>query len=285
LTYPHAVRAVILDGAVPLSMAFPRPVAQGAQRALDLLFDRCAADARCAAAFPDPRGELAALLARLEAAPAVATLRHPRTGARVEVQITRDALAEIVRVALYTPTDAARLPQIVRHALQGDFAPLAAQYVRSASTSVDDMALGATLTILCSEDLTLAGSAETMSDGDTTLLGGGYAAAWRSRCREWPVGPPIAVKANATSPVPALILSGVHDPVTPPRWGVEMGRHFPDNIHVAVPGAAHNASFTGCVPDLIATFLDRGTTDPLDAACAARVPLPPIALGDAGGRP
>ncbi len=37
LTYPHAVRSVILDGAVALDLDFPRTVAGDAQRA----FDQC----------------------------------------------------------------------------------------------------------------------------------------------------------------------------------------------------------------------------------------------------
>jgi hypothetical protein len=38
------------------------------------------------------------------------------------------------------------------------------------------------------------------------------------------------------------------------------------------------------MPDLIATFLERGSTR-LDTACAGAVPPPPIVVSDAGGRP
>jgi hypothetical protein len=64
-----------------------------------------------------------------------------------------------------------------------------------------------------------------------------------------------------------------------------MGRRFPNHIHVVVPGAAHNASFTGCAPDLIATFLRQGNADKLDTACVSAVPFPPLVVNDAGGRP
>lgn len=77
-------------------------------------------DPVCAAAFPHPACDLEALLARLERAPVTAALKHPRTGADVEVTLTRNTVAEIVRVALYTPQDAARLLPVIRRALDGD---------------------------------------------------------------------------------------------------------------------------------------------------------------------
>jgi pimeloyl-ACP methyl ester carboxylesterase len=283
LTYPEAVRSVVLDGAVPLDAAFPAHVAPSAQRALRLLHERCAADPACAAAFPDPARELGMLLARLDIAPVTAVLKHPRTGADVEVMLRRDAVAEIVRVALYTPQDAVRLLPVIRRALDGDFGPLAAQAVHSASFS-EDMALGATMAILCSEDLPASapGDIERLARG--TFLGSAYAQAWRERCSGWPAGPPIRIDRGAISNAPALILSGLYDPVTPPSSGEAMARHFPDHQHVIVPGAAHNASFAGCAPELIARFLQRGATVPLDTGCLAGAPLPPLVLDHSGGR-
>lgn len=283
LTYPDAVRTVVLDGAVPLDASFPAAVAPAAQRALDLLHDRCAADPACAAAFPHPARDLETLLARLERDAVKAALRHPRTGAAVRVPFTRDTVAEIVRVALYTPQDAARLPLAIRRALDGDFAPLAAQFAHSAGWSSTGMALGSTMAILCSEDVPVA---ELDGFGDHgSFVRSAYADAWRARCEGWPAGPPIAFGRDAVSTAPALILSGLHDPVAPPSSGNAMARHFPNHEHLVVPGAAHNASFTGCAPDLIAEFITRGGAGTLDAACLADTPLPPLVLDHAGGRP
>ena len=54
----------------------------------------------------------------------------------------------------------------------------------------------------------------------------------------WPRG---RVPENYGEPVradvPVLLLSGTHDPVTPPRWGAEAARHLPRALHVVVPGA------------------------------------------------
>jgi pimeloyl-ACP methyl ester carboxylesterase len=92
------------------------------------------------------------------------------------------------------------------------------------------------------------------------------------------------VDRHATSPVPALMLSGEHDPVTPPSAGEAMARHFPTHLHIVVPGAAHNASFTGCVPDLLAEFIATGSTA-IDPGCASALAWPPMVLDDAGTTP
>jgi hypothetical protein len=72
------------------------------------------------------------------------------------------------------------------------------------------------------------------------------------------------------------------DPATPPRSGEAAARHFAGSLHVLVPGAAHNASFTGCVPELIAAFVERGSADGLDTSCAARTARPPFVTSHAG---
>jgi pimeloyl-ACP methyl ester carboxylesterase len=285
LRYPDVVRSVVLDGAAPLDLGFPRTVAQDAERALNLLVERCAAEAACRTAFPHARPAIDALLERLSVAPPTMSLKHPRTAVPVSLTLTRDTVAEIIRVALYTTTDAARLLPTIQHATAGDFAPLIAQYVHSTTMTTDEMALGATMSVLCSEDMPLVADTDFKSEAQGTFVGTSYADAWRSRCVGWPVGPELTMDHGGTSGAAALILSGETDPITPPQRGDAMARHFPRRLHLVVPGAAHNASFTGCVPDLIAAFLDRGDATPLDTSCIAKVSLPSIVLDDAGGRP
>ena len=67
--FPERVRALILDGVVPAEVALGPEVAIYAQRALEQIFARCAADAACGAAFSDLPARFAALAARLEAEP------------------------------------------------------------------------------------------------------------------------------------------------------------------------------------------------------------------------
>lgn len=285
LGHPEAVRSVVLDGAVPLDMGFPQSAAADAEQAFGRLADACRAEARCVRRFGDVRAHLGRLLDRLGAAPQVFDLKHPRTGRPARLRVTRDIVAEIVRVSLYTPSDAVRLFEVVAHLEHGDAGPLVAQALRLASISTDDMALGATLSVLCSEDVPYSAHIDFGVESASTFVRSAYADTWRARCRQWPRGPAPVVSRDAVSPAPALILSGEHDPVTPPRWGDRMRAHFPGSLHIVVPGAAHNASFTGCVPELIVRFLDAGPDGVGDTACVQRVRWPYIVVRDTGSMP
>jgi hypothetical protein len=64
-----------------------------------------------------------------------------------------------------------------------------------------------------------------------------------------------------------------------------MTQSFAQHAHVVVPGAAHNASFTGCVPEVIAAFLESARADTLDTSCADRIQRPPFVVSAAGTRP
>ena len=270
MTYPHAVRSVVLDGAVSLSMEFPRTVATHAQRALDALLSACAADAACAATHADAREQLATLLARLDAGPMRVAVRHPRTGVPTTLTLDRDVVVEILRVMLYTPSDAARLLQVVRHAVNGDVGPLAAQFLRSASASIDDMALGQTLSVLCSEDLPLVDGADFSGDAaGTTFTRASYADAWRSRCRAWPRGPAIAHDRRVTTPVPALILSGDARPGDAAGCGRGDGRRTsPVTCTSSCRARRTTRRSADACPDLIAEFIARGSPSPMDTGCA-----------------
>jgi pimeloyl-ACP methyl ester carboxylesterase len=190
---------------------------------------------------------------------------------------------EILRASLYSPTTASRLPALVRQARAGEYAPLMAQWLEIAAATTDTMSLGATMSILCSEEMAVAPMQERASEAPT--FRNGYAEFWRSRCRTWPTGPPPSVEKNAQIRVPALILSGALDPVTPPRWGEAMAASFPHHKHIVAPGAAHNVSFSGCVPDLIAEFLETAEPERLDESCAARIARPSFVVSSAGTRP
>lgn len=283
--FPAATRTVVLDGAVPLDLGFPRSASTDANAALERLIADCAADQSCASAFPKPREVLRNLTARFAKGPVAATIRHPRSGASLTFTIEPGMITEIIRGALYVPRDATAVFQMAAHAANGDLAPLLAQYYRTAAWSADDMALGATYSVLCSEDLPATAGQDFSADAKGSFFGTVYADGWRGRCGEWPQGARLNLDNASVSAVPALILSGLHDPVTPPRTGDMMARYFSSSWHVVVPGAAHNASFSGCVPDLIAQFITTGGGAGLDQSCVELVKWPRFAVSDAGSRP
>jgi pimeloyl-ACP methyl ester carboxylesterase len=284
--HPDRVRTVVLDGALPFGVRLPLHNARGAQRALDRLIEDCAGDPGCRAAYPDLKDAIARVLGRLQVSPSRATLRHPRDGTTHDLAITRPFFASGLRGFLYVPSHAALLPLVVTAADAGDFAPFAAMVLETSSWSVRTMSLGLTLSILCTEEVPRIDPSEVDAAVRGTFLLRAEYDAWSEMCRVWPRGTtPDDVDAPLPGSTPALVLSGDLDPVTPPEWGEEMAGDFPGSRHLVVPGVAHNASFSGCLPDLIARFVETGRAADLDAACLAETRRPPFVLGAAGAAP
>lgn len=276
--HPERVRTVVLDGAAPFEIALPLHNARGAQRALDRLVADCAAEPACRGAYPRLREEIAEVLAGL---PVRTSLRHPRTGRPVEMTVTRGGFASGLRGMLYTPAHASLLPWVIRSARQGDFAPFATLSLETAAWSTETMSLGLTLSVLCSEDVHRIRDDEAEREVRGTFLGDFEIEAWRRMCERWPRGPVPSMDGPPLR-VPALILSGNLDPVTPPRWGEAMKKHFPGALHVVVPGTAHNTSMTGCVPDLIARFIEQ---QEIDTSCVRKIRRPPFVIDPSGTAP
>jgi pimeloyl-ACP methyl ester carboxylesterase len=284
--HPDRVRSVILDGVAPFAVKFPLYTARDAQRALDLLLRDCAADAACNGAFPDLRAELDRLLAALDRSPVKVEVRHPRTGLPESVEITREAFAAGLRGCLYSPEQASVLPLAIHRAAAGDFEPYAALLLAVLGWSFDTMSLGMTLSVLCSEDLPRIGPQEAERWTRGAVFGRSMLDPWQRLCSAWPRGVvPEGYERPVKTEVPALILSGALDPAMPPEWGDLVARDLPDSLHVVVPGAAHNTSHLGCVPRLIADFIENRSAAGLDASCVEALRRPPFVLDNLGTLP
>ena len=72
------------------------------------------------------------------------------------------------------------------------------------------------------------------------------------------------------SEVPSLLLSGEADPVTPPADAERLARGLKRHRHLILAGEGHGQAATGCVPRLMADFLEAPDPLRLDASCLER---------------
>ena len=105
-------------------------------------------------------------------------------------------------------------------------------------------------------------------------------------CGFWPHGDvEKSYYDSASVEVPALILSGELDPITPPSWGAEVASHWKNSRHIVVPGTGHGTVSNGCIVKLIREFINKGSAEKLNVDCVQRVRRPPFFLGPAGPDP
>ena len=279
------VRSMILDGVSPTDMRIPLFAARDAQRALDKLLDACEADATCNASYPALGSRIRALLSRLETNPPRVSIVHPRTGVAEVVQIEARVVASILFGALYSPVTASIVPVLVEHAEQNRFESLFALGL-AGGAAAENMSIGMQLSVLCSEDASRFADADIERETAGSVFGLHLLRGQRQACAFWPKGQvspdfyePVA------SDVPALVLSGDVDPVTPPSWGVAVVKHLPNARHVSVPATGHGVIGTPCGARLIEQFLDRGRAGDLDVSCVDDVRRPPFFVTPAGPDP
>lgn len=274
---PARARAAFLVGIAPTALRNPLYHARAAQDALERLLAACELDVACHRAFPRIRQELDSVVSRLDREPATVALRHPATGAPVEIRLSRVAFAEALRVMMYRTESAMRVPLLIHLAYGGDFVPFAELGLTSNRRLRGDLRMGLLMSVVCSEDVPRIAEADIVRETRGTLLGDSRVREQMAACAAWPKGvlpdghaEPVAVQ------VPMLLVTGSLDPVTPPEWGEEAARHLPNSVHLVMPGGHGVAS--RCLDTIAAEFLDRGSVAGLDTSCMQSLGLPPFAV-------
>lgn len=279
--YPASVRALILDGVAAPEQVIPAG-GRDSQAALDRLFEQCAKDAACRAAYPTLRADFAALVGKLDAAPLKLNLPDPRTARQVDVTMTSARLLDTVRNMLYAPADARRLPFLVHSAFAGRWQPFVARRNLAADFAPD--ASPATLmhlAVVCAEDVPRLTPA--LAAQDASPLTKELTVRMRGLCQAMNV-PAVPYVAPTRIEAPALLLSGALDPVTPPHRAASAARHMAHAQQLVVANVGHGVSQLGCAPRLLRAFLDQ-PGKPVDGSCLNEIPAPTFQLGSAGPQP
>ena len=276
----------MLDGNAPTNMRLPLFFPRDAQRALDRLLTDCDADTGCRAKYPQLGSRLVALLGRLAKAPPRLRLTHPRTGVAEEVTVEASFVAHVIASALYSPMLTALVPELVDRADAGDFQGLLAMGLLGDGGGDGAMSIGMQLSVICAEDYPRIAPGDLERESGGTVFATYLLRAQTKACRFWPKGQvDAAFYEPVTSAVPALVLSGDLDPVTPPAWGQSVADHLSKSTHVIVSGTGHGAINTGCGRRMVRDFIRAGTVDGLDTGCATAVQRPPFFLTPAGPDP
>jgi pimeloyl-ACP methyl ester carboxylesterase len=242
-------------------------------RVLKLDFARCTADAACRKRFGDPMQTLRQLRDALRANPHQVSFRDPRSWELVTRPLDAQVLVGLVHIFAYTAETAALLPLTIDAAAHGDVAPLMGQERLMSQDMNGDINPGMFLSVVCSEDADLI---QPRPEDADTLLGNHFVEALKAQCSVWPHGArPDGFHAPLKSNKPVLVLDGELDPVTPPAYGKTILAGLPNGRQLLFKGQGHSNLMRGCMPKLLADFIERPDPKALDASCLDRLgPVP-----------
>jgi len=273
--HPGSVRSVVLDGGTLVTVPIFERLGSNGRRALDIVARECAAEARCARAYPTWRRDVPRLLARLARRPA--TVAVPGYG---KVTLAEADAAGTIQSMTLAPDDAGRLPLLVAQAMHGVYAPLARAAVRPSPMSAPPTAV-MPYSVMCNEPWAVRDPARAAADARGTYLAAA-AKAWASQqsavCSVFPKRHDRPADWRPPrSKAPLLAIVGEADPQDPLANIAGIRRTMPNSRFVVVRAGLHTNSQFGCVPELIARFVDRGGARGLDVSCARSATRPNFA--------
>jgi len=117
--HEQRVRSAVLDGAIAPDRNLLSTAGPDADAQLQALFNECAALPDCRRRYPQLQQAFTSLLTRLARRPAQAAVKRPLSQHVNRVRLTRDAVALMIRDALYTGRTRAILPYSIDEAVHG----------------------------------------------------------------------------------------------------------------------------------------------------------------------
>lgn len=264
--YPDHVRVAVLDGATPLDVPVLEKLAANSQHALDLLLQRCAADASCNAMFPELASEWSTLQANL-ARGVTTNVVDPTTGQPATVDLVFAGRG--LHAALLTEGSAAKIPLAIHLSFEGKWDQLPADMPSGSPPSGPTSAMADE--IFCSESWARFDPTQVQANGaDSYALPVQLAAAQAraTMCRYLPKGViPDNDGAAVETQAPILWLTADGDPQDPPVNLAFVMTQDPNSTIAVMPAQEHVVGHIGCAPDVIAAFVDAGTGNGLDISC------------------
>ncbi len=283
MRHPEATRSIVLDSVVPNTLGLGNIFARNLDDALALQFGLCSKNPACKDKLGDPRAELDKLLTTLRAQPANVQYRDATSGEVKQGILRAESVAGLVRMYAYMPLASGLLPKLIFEANAGHYENLMALVKMMTGDMEDAMAMGMQMSVTCSED---ADSMVPREEDAGTVLGNLLPAGMAAMCKVWPKGkvPADFHKPLATA-VPALVLEGEFDPVTPPRYGTEVVKTLPNGRLFVLKGTGHNVIGAGCMPKLFTQFIEKADAKALDGSCLDKLGYPTPFVSFNGAEP
>ena len=288
--YPEGVRSAVLDSVYPPQVYTLEELASDELAGLESMFDGCAADRACQAAYPYLEWDFYDVIDTLEAEPKAVEYTDDDGEPYSEELTASDFFATVVG-ALSNPDQLPWLPAVIDALADGDarlYADLATDYLpspdgyirRALPSEPDGDAMGMYLSVECSEEVAFIDPELVQADIESLpeslqSIASADAESLLADCAVWAVPVAADIEAEAVeSDIPTLLIAGQYDTITPPAWAWDTADSLSDSYVFVYPAMGHSVtSDAECAQTMTAAFLDDPTTEP-DSTCVREMGPP-----------
>lgn len=267
------VRAAVIEGLVPSSIAWPAAIPASFYSALTGLNTSCAVAGACGTAFGDLRAKFSAGIASLNDTPISILVEGS------PFDLDGNTYAYLLFRVLYSKSSYVWLPMMISDLAERRVDRVQG-FIATALTNLgsgDGVSQGLYNSVVCGEifnppDQNAFAQMNAGVPADIIDLYGGSWFGLMDRCSAWPVGNLQAQLAQpVTSAVRTLVSSGRLDPITPPGFGDIAAVTLSNSVVVIHENSGHGASLQSpCGTQNLIDFIADPTT-PHDTSCAATI--------------
>jgi pimeloyl-ACP methyl ester carboxylesterase len=277
--HPQGIRSVVLDSVYPPDADLYLETPANMDRAFNMLFDRCAADASCSQAYPDLRQIFFETAEKFNADPISQEITNPLTGESYTALLDGDTFMLLIFRLLYDTSTIPLLPKIIYDASQGDL-EMIAQIRGLLLMKMEAISRGMYYSVLCHEEnpFSTIEAHQTVLEGYPQLAGvfenGATGKLGYQICEGWESGQAAVLENQpVNSAIPALVMAGEFDPIAPPAWGKHAAETLESASYFEYPTVGHGASVVaGCPQEMMVAFLDDPSQAPV-ADCIAEMAI------------
>ena len=274
--HPQHLRTAIMDSTSWFDVPVFERWGSSAQRALDLIHQRCLHELDCRRALPHWYERFRPLLWRLAHGHAVKA-HVGKLSFTIDAQVTADVVEDMTTTA----DGASQVPFTLAQAEAGKFTPLARQIAARASSQQSVPVMPSL--IMCTEPWAVRDPAKVWADAKGTYMR--YSSSVPESvvnaqvCASLPkVTPDPEELVRVHSTLPVLNLVGAADPKDPAANTAGFAAQMPNGKEIVVPQQGHGAAYAGCMPLVVDAFLEAGTVKGLDTSCVSLIEAPAFRL-------
>ncbi|MEZ4667916.1 MAG: alpha/beta fold hydrolase [Anaerolineae bacterium] len=290
--HPEGVRSVIIDSVYPPEANSWEEYGANTADVFGRLFEACAADADCSAAYPDLEQTFYNTVEQLNATPAEYVGLDADTGNGVDKSMTGDELIDRLFQVMYSSDSIPLVPWVINEVANGNYEaldnlesgnPLEPGFRPRQDEDVSDSE-GMNFSVECQEEVAFLDETTALDNVPTepAPLAQNSMNAIQSTfsdCQIWDVQAADPIEAEpVVSDIPTLVAAGEFDPITPAKWAESAASNLPNSFFYVFPGGGHGViDMNDCSRSIMQAFLDDPAQEP-DGSCIADMGEPQWAV-------